>query len=151
MRAGKDLKGVGSIECDPVEDCLFVPAAPAGESVLVHLEGPESEEKALRDKVVWKGSRNAYGNFNVMLDYQAPEDGKMPTMVKLDTWKSSTNDTTSKYGAHLATPPASDTLFPQVLPFQFRPAEDVPGGCGVDVTRVPQPSEDDRPRPLTVP
>jgi serine/threonine protein kinase len=150
VRAGKDLKGLGTIQCRP-EDCLFVPAAPAGDSVLVHLEGPEGEDRALREKVPWESRHNAYGNFNVWLDYQAPEDGKMPTMVKLDNWKSSTNDTSSTYGVRLATPPASDTAFPQVLPSQFRPADDVPAGCGADVTKVPPPHEEDRPRPMTAP
>jgi hypothetical protein len=138
VRAGKDLKGLLPIRFRP-DECLFLPAAPASDRVLVHLEGPESEESALRGKLAWEGGRNAYGNFNALLDFQAPEDGKMPQMHSLDWWKSWSNETASYYGARLATPPAIDTTFAQVMPTQFKPGDDVPAQRGADLSSLPRP------------
>jgi hypothetical protein len=138
VKAGKDLKGLLPIRFRP-DECLFLPAAPASDRVLVHLEGPESEESALRGKVAWEGGRNSYGNFNALLDFQAPEEGKMPQMHSLDWWKSWSNETASLYSARLATPPAIDTTFTQVLPGQFKPGDDVPAQRGADLTLLPRP------------
>jgi hypothetical protein len=138
VRAGKDLRGLVPIRCKP-DQCLFVPAAPAGDRVLVHLEGPESEETALRAKLAWEGGHNAYGPFNALLDFQAPEDGKMPQPYNLERWKAFSNEyTTSTYSARLATPAVADTPFTRALPGQFRPADDV-AGYGADVPSLPRP------------
>ncbi len=145
VQAGKDPKGLVAIQCRP-DECLFVPAAASGDRVLVHIEGPEGEEKAVLGKITWDAGRNAYGNFNPLLAYQAPEDGKMPQMRDVNFWKTWSNDLQSTYGGiSLAQPPASDTLFTQVLPAQFKPGEDVRRGCGADVKAVPQPREEPGP------
>ncbi len=137
VRAGKDLKGLTPLECRPTA-CLFVPSAPSGDRVLVHLEGPESDETGLKDKVRWLGGANAYGAFNNLLTFQAPEDGKMPQPSTLEGWKKFSGDTDGIYrNVELAAPPL--VAFTQVLPADFRPGEAIKGKFGADIADLPRP------------
>jgi hypothetical protein len=138
LQAGKDLKGLVPVVCKPT-DCLFVPA-PAGRSLL-HVEGAEVEEKALREKLQWDGDRNAYGAFTSLLDQQPPGD-EMPLLMSLDKWKAFTGEGAgSKFGVKPAAVPPADTPFTQVLPSQFKPAEDLPGA---GAAQLPRPSGNDK-------
>jgi hypothetical protein len=137
VRTGKDLKALTPLECRP-SGCLFMPSAPSGDRVLVHLEGPESDETALKDKVRWVGGPNAYGGFNCLLNFQAPEEGKMPQPSTLEGWKKYSGDTDGSYrNVDLAAPPLAP--FTQVLPADFRPGDGVKAGMGADVAELPRP------------
>jgi serine/threonine protein kinase len=140
VRAGKDLKGLTRIECRPA-DCLFLaPGPPAVDRILVHLEGPEGEETALRAKLTWgeEGVQNAYGGFSCLLDQQTPEEGKMPLFK--EQWRSFSNESSSEFGARLALPVAADVVFTQLVPAQFKPADDMPARYGVtDPLTLPWP------------
>jgi serine/threonine protein kinase len=152
VRTGKESKGLAMLQCQP-DECLFVPAA-AGERVLVRLEGPEGEDKALQGKVQWERGRNAYGTFNMMLDYQAPGDSAMPMTMAggVDSWKKWSNDSMSSYGVRLPTLPPYDLSLIQVLPAQFsqfKPADDTSPTCGADLKAVATPREEPRPPAAT--
>jgi hypothetical protein len=137
VRAGKDLKGLAPVSCRAT-GCLFVPAGTPGDRVLVHLEGPEGEESALRGKVRWSGGANAYGGFNALLDFQAPEEGKMAQPMTLDRWKEFSGDGDGAYAnVGLAAAPAAPS--PQAQPADFRPGDKVPADCGADVAALPRP------------
>jgi hypothetical protein len=141
VRAGKDLKGLTSFQLKPAS-CLFLPAPPVSDRVLVHLEGPDGEETALRSKLTWgeEGLSNAYGGFSCLLDHQAPEEGKMPLLLSPDQWRNFSSEGTIEYRARLSTPPPVDIPFTQLLPGQFKPADDVPTAYGVpDLKGLPWP------------
>jgi hypothetical protein len=138
LQAGKDLKGLVPVLCRPT-DCLFVPG-PSGRS-LVHLEGVEVEEKTLREKLQWEGDRNAYVTFPSLLDRQPPGD-EMPLLMSLDKWKAFTGEGAgSKFGVKPAAMPPADTTCTQMVPSQFKPAEDLPG-AGADLAQLPRPARD---------
>jgi serine/threonine protein kinase len=139
VRAGKDLNGVTAIQCKP-DGCLFLPAPPINDRVLVHLEGPEGEETALRSKLTWgeEGGSNAYGGFGCLLDYQGPEEGMKPPPFSMDQWKNFSGEGSIKHIARLAAPPAGDISFTQLLPTHFRP-DDLPERFGALVTTLPLP------------
>ena len=123
MRAAKDLKSLAKIQCEP-EDSLFVPAS---DRSLVHLEGPESEEPRLRDKLNWESSgKNAYGSFSTLLERQSISAMiKMPLPSNLDVWKNDvSHETGSEYNVKLLRSPAADSAaFPSLLPAAFRTEE----------------------------
>src|SRR5262249_54376593 len=89
VRASKENKGLATLQCRP-DECLFMPAAPAGSRVLLRLEGPEVEENALRARVIWDadGAHNAFGIFDALIEFQPIEEGKNPQTKDLDSWKS---------------------------------------------------------------
>jgi serine/threonine protein kinase len=123
MRAVKDLKSLAKIQCEP-EDCLFVPA---GDRALVHLEGPESEEPRLKDKLSWESSgKNAYGSFSTLFERQAiGVMMKMPLPSNLEAWKNDvSHEMDSEYKVKLLRSPAADlAAFPSFLPSEFRTGE----------------------------
>jgi serine/threonine protein kinase len=148
--AGKDLKGLTPLACKP-SDCLFLAPPPAPDRVLVLLEGPEVEEMGLRGKLTWgeDGSRNAYGSFGRLLVGQAPEEGKMALVVNKDHWPTFANEPQSPFNARLA--PASiavDAAFTELVPGQFKPAEDPSAGFGADLASLPWPRDAAAARPV---
>jgi serine/threonine protein kinase len=150
VQAGKESKGLAMLKCQP-DECLFLPTA-AGDRVLVRLEGPEGEDKAVQGKVSWEPGRNAYGTFNTMIDYKAPGDGMMPQMPGVDSWKRWSNDNQSSYGVRLPVLPSPDIPLIQVLPAhfsQFKPADSPFAACGADATELPRPREEPRLPPAT--
>jgi serine/threonine protein kinase len=124
LRAGKDLRSLTPLQVKP-SNCLFLPAPPTADRVLVHLEGPEGDEAMLRDKITWgeEGNSNAYGGFSCWLDHQSAEEGKMPEPFDRSRWKTFSKESTIATG-RLAQAPAADVPFTQMLPPQFRPAEE---------------------------
>jgi serine/threonine protein kinase len=122
FRAGKDIKSLAVVQCRP-EDCLFLPAA---DRALVHLEGPESEERGLPEKLFWEHvGKNAYGGFTTLLEQQSIGSMMMmPSPSKLEDWKDKVSgETESDYNVKLPSPPAADTAFAQLLPPAFRTDE----------------------------
>ncbi len=114
------------------QDCLFVPA-PAAQP-LVKLEG--SEEKALKDKLTWEGGRNAYAaGYTSLLEQQPPGEAMMLPPLNREGWKTFTGETTSKFGVELLSPPAADGPFPQLMPGQFKVADEL-SGFGADEERL---------------
>ena len=122
LHAAKDIKGLPKTRCEPV-DCLFLPAR---DRALVRLDGPEAEEKALRDKFSWESNgRNAYGNFTALLEQQAVDSlMNWPTMSNQEKWQREVSgETSSKYNVKLPDLPAADAAFAELLPASFRPDE----------------------------
>ncbi|HZV06506.1 MAG TPA: serine/threonine-protein kinase [Gemmataceae bacterium] len=120
LHADKDVKGLPKLRCEP-SDCLFLPAR---DRALVRLEGPEAEEKSLRDKMSWESTgTNAYGNFTALLEQQAIDSMmKWPSTSSHETWQRDVSgETSSKYSVKLPSPPPVDAVFTQLLPAAFRP------------------------------
>jgi serine/threonine protein kinase len=133
LKAAKDLKSVAQIQCTP-EECLFLPGA--GDRVLIHLEGPESEERGLKGKVSWETGKNAYGNFTTLLEQQTiGAMMQMPLPSNLEAWKTSfSGEMDSEYNIKL--PAASDAAaLPQLLPSAFRIPEALKD-YGADLTAL---------------
>jgi serine/threonine protein kinase len=120
LKAGKDLKSLAQLRCVP-EGCLFLPLP--GDRALIHLEGPESEERGLKNKLAWNApGPNAYGVFNTLLEQQSNGTMmKMPLPEPLEAWKTSfSGETDSEYNVKLSNPPATDTVLTQLQPSAFR-------------------------------
>jgi serine/threonine protein kinase len=123
LHAAKEIKGLPKTRCEPA-DCLFLPAR--GDCSLVRLDGPEAEEKGLREKLSWEGNgRNAYGNFTALLEQQAVDSlMNWPTMSNQEKWQREvSSETNSKYNVKLPDLPAADAAFAELLPAAFRPDE----------------------------
>ncbi len=122
VRAVKDLKSLAQLRCEP-EACLFLPSS--GDRALIHLEGPESEERGLKSKLAWNGGPNAYGSFNTLLEQQSIGSMmKMPLPSPLEAWKNNfSGETNSEYNIKLINPPAADTAFTLLQPSAFRTTE----------------------------
>ncbi|HEY7326315.1 MAG TPA: serine/threonine-protein kinase [Gemmataceae bacterium] len=123
MHAAKDIKGLPRMRCEPT-DCLFLPAR--GDRALVRLDGPEAEEKGLREKLSWESSgRNAYGIFTALLEQQAVDSlMNWPTMSNQEKWQREVSgETNSKYNVKLPDPPAANAAFAELLLPAFRPGE----------------------------
>jgi serine/threonine protein kinase len=134
LRAAKDIKGLAKTRCDAA-DCLFLPA---GERALVRLEGPDGQQRGLREKFSWESSgKNAYGNFTALLDQQSVDDTmSMPPPSNLETWKKDVSgEMNSEYNVKLPSPPAADAAFTQLLPKAFQPS-DILKDYGVDIQKL---------------
>ncbi len=118
LGAGKDLKGLVPIDCKPVGS-LFLPATSG--RTLVHLDGPETEEKALGEKLKWVGEKNAYGAFTWAFDQQPRGDEMaMGRPMTMETWKRFTREeTTSQFGVKLDAVPPAEPAYARLLPSQF--------------------------------
>jgi hypothetical protein len=87
LQAGREQRAPVPVKCE-AKGCLFVAAA--GRS-LVHLDGPETGEDRLKERLVWSGEGNAYGNMSDrMFDQGVPGDEMaMPgPTVGAERWKS---------------------------------------------------------------
>jgi serine/threonine protein kinase len=123
LRAAKAIKGIPRTRCEPT-DCLFLPAR--GDRALVRLDGPEAEEKGLRDKLSWASTgRNAYGIFAALLEQQAVDSiMNWPTMSNQDKWQREVSgEANSKYNVKLSAAPAANAAFAELLAPAFRPDE----------------------------
>src|SRR5205807_904483 len=93
QRAGKDLKGLVQVQCE-ARDSLFLPAN--SEGALVRLDGPETDEKTLKDKFAWRSDHNAYGAFKDMVAFQ-PGGEEMTLPISVEKWKTLFGETMSKF------------------------------------------------------
>jgi hypothetical protein len=151
MHADKDVKKLPKLRCEP-SDCLFLPAR---DRALVRLEGPEVEEKSLREKLSWESSgTNAYGNFTALLEQQAVDSMmKLPAISNHETWRRDVSgETSSRYSVKLPSPPPADAVFTQLLPSAFR-LEDSLKDYGADLSALrllsAMSSKSDERRPFT--
>jgi hypothetical protein len=134
LSAGRDLRGVVPVRVEPTR-CLFLQAP--GARPLVYLEG--SEEKALARKLDWQGGVNGYGGYTSMLEQQPPGEAMMLVPVNRELWKTTYGEASSKFGVELATPPAADEPFAQLMPSQFKlPAES--SDLGAAAADLPRPA-----------
>jgi serine/threonine protein kinase len=105
-------------------DCLFFAAA--GRS-LVHLEGPETSEDRLRERLLWSGDGNAYGNLrDRMFDQAVPSDEMaMPgPVVNEKSWRRLfKEDSNARFlpTIQFASPPSPEFGFSRVEPPHLRP------------------------------
>ena len=133
--ANKDLKGIVPLSCEPA-DCLF---ATLGGKALVYVAGGDADETALRDKLTWKGSKNAY-NAPWLVDQQ-PLLGMMRKPFDREKWKMFTGEMDGKFLESIKFAGGSDMDRPtDARPDQFAVSDTdlKPFGCLVD--RLPAPS-----------
>jgi len=112
LSVGKDPRGLIPVHCKATS-CVLLPAS-AGRT-LVHLEGPDSEDKSLRDKFTYEGEKNGYG-YTSMLTQEGGESMVPP--VGVDKWKTVAGERASTFGVALRIP-SSTTRFSQMRPEQF--------------------------------
>jgi hypothetical protein len=139
MNCGKDVKNLPPLRCT-TSSGLFVAAA--GHS-LIHLEGPETNEDRLKDKVDWKAgdNGNVYAGFNDgMLDQRPHGEEMAPPAIVSDKWKTFTGEMTIKVPrtVKFASPPSPEGPFTRISPSHFKPIELT--GYGADVTSLPKPA-----------
>jgi serine/threonine protein kinase len=134
LKAGKDLKSLAQLRCEP-ENCLFLPMP--GDRALVHLEGPESEERGLKGKLTWIPAMNAYGSFNTLLEQQSNGTMmKMPLPATLEAWKNNfSGETDSEYNVKPINPPAPDLLLTLLQPSALRTSDKLKD-YGVDLAAL---------------
>jgi len=141
LKAGKDLKALVPVAFTAGQS-LFVAAA--GQA-FIHLDGPDTNEEKLKEKLIWTGEQNAFAGYNnEMIDHRpASEDARALTMMQ-DRWKMFAGDAGSSkfYPRVKFTTPPGDTPFARLTPGQFKPADLT--GVGPDVQQVPRPSSEPR-------
>jgi hypothetical protein len=136
LSAGKDLKGLVPPWCKPA-NCVFLPG-PDPRS-LVHLDGPDTDEKGLQEKLKWKGEGNAYGAYTTLFDQQPPGDAMPSPPMNKEKWQNFSGDTTSTYDARLESPPPADAPYAELKVEDFR----LPSGSakrGANLDRLPAPA-----------
>ena len=135
--ANKDLKGIVPLTCNPA-DCLF---ASLGSKALVHVDGGEADETALKDKLIWKGSKNAY-NVPFLVDQLPTGVGMMRTTFDREKWKTFTGETDGKFleSIKFAETPDADGLA-DANPEQFAVSDLDLKGFGADVGQLPVPQK----------
>jgi hypothetical protein len=73
---------------------------PLGNKKLVLLSGLDSEasDMALKNRLEWKGSHNAYGPFSAMIEQQPGQVGMMrPRPYNQEKWKEITGESDGKF------------------------------------------------------
>jgi serine/threonine protein kinase len=132
--ANKDLKGIVPLTCKPT-DCIFTSLLSKS---LVAVAGSDADETALKDKLAWSGSKNAY-NVSWLVE-QIPGGGMMRKTYDREKWKTFSGETDGKFleSIKFATPPDIDHLA-DARPAQFGVSDtDLKGfGCDVGSLRVP--------------
>jgi hypothetical protein len=124
------------------QDCLMVAA---GGRPLVFLDGPGSEEQARR-VFTWRGERNSYAGYEVVLEQQPAGEGAMPQRFKQDDWKRLTSETDQDpqfLEGHFDVAPLAERPLSQAVPGGFRfqpdPKVEVQGG-GANPEQLPRPA-----------
>jgi hypothetical protein len=143
LQAGREQRGPVPVECE-ARECIFVAAS---DKSLVHLDGPETGEDRLRERLTWTGEGNVYGNLkDRMFDQMVPGDEMAmsgPTLGA-ERWKSLfKEDGNSQFLPAVqfdAAPPAEGSFF-RVKREQMRPR--VLKEVGAEVS-VPMPAADGR-------
>jgi serine/threonine protein kinase len=145
LQAGREQRAPVPVQFE-AKACLFVAAT--GQS-LVHLDGPETGEDRLKERLVWSGEGNAYGNLkDKMFDQLEPGDEmKMagPT-VGQERWKILfKEDGSAKFlpTIQFAAAPAAESPFSRVEPPQMRPVASSLKEVGAG-PNVPMPASSER-------
>jgi serine/threonine protein kinase len=116
LTSGKDPNNLIPVRCLP-KNCLFIPS-PSGKA-LVHLEGPEASDKALKEKLDWQSmGTNGYGNFTSAVDQQ-PMGAEMAQPMNMEKWKKFTGEKESEFELKLKKAPPIDAPFTQLKPEEF--------------------------------
>jgi hypothetical protein len=139
MNCGKDVNNLPPLRCNTAS-CLFVAAA--GHS-LIHLEGTDTSEDRLKDKVQWStdDNGNVYAGFNDgVLDQRPHGEGMPQPAIMSDKWKTFTGEMTIKVQRTVkfaASPPAGGP-FTRVAPSHFKTIDLT--GYGADAGTLPKPA-----------
>ncbi|MFO0881325.1 MAG: serine/threonine-protein kinase [Gemmataceae bacterium] len=116
LSSAKDPRGLVPLRCR-AENSLFLPASTS--KTLVQLEGPDSDDKGLRDKFTWKdGRQNAYGGYTSLLT-QDSTDG-MAAPMGMDRWKMLPGEEASTFNVKMERLPPTTTSFTSIEAGQFR-------------------------------
>ncbi len=139
LHSAKSIKGMAKTHC-LASGCLFLPAS--DRSALLRLEGPESEESGLREKLTWEsGEKNAYGKFPALLELQSLDTMKMPASLNQEKWKREmVGEMNNEYNVVLPAPPGTEISFTELTPPAFRPPDAIES-CGVDPRSLPRPHD----------
>jgi hypothetical protein len=136
LAAGKDLKGLVPVQCD-AQRCLFLPGPSL--RALVHLEGPDTDEKTVKEKLTWKGQGNGYGPYVTMLEQQPTGEEMAPPAMGTATWKKFTEEDGAKFGVKMKALPAERPLA-EVIPSDFGYAGEEDTKYGAELKDLPRPS-----------
>jgi len=117
VTVARDPQGLLPLRCD-TKECLFLPAARVTPRPLIHLEGPDNEDKSRRDKFRWTGSGNAYGPYTSFLTQESGDGAGMPAPMSMEKWKSEMGEEKATFGFKLARTPTT-LNFAQMVPEQF--------------------------------
>ncbi len=122
LQAGKEQRGPVPVQC-VAKGCLFVAAASRS---LVHLDGPETSEDRLKERLDWTGDGNAYGNLkDRMFDQQPDDEMAMPgPTVGAERWKSLFKEEGNSLflqAIQFREPPPAEASFARVVSTQMRP------------------------------
>ncbi len=129
---GKDPRGLVPMTVNTTR-CLLVPAG--AEKTMIALEGSDSEDKSLRDKCLWEGKENAYGNFQQILSERSSGDERMMQTKDANKWR--TNEESSTIGVETDKWPAESRLS-QAEPSEFDPPKKA-GESGAKLVSLPRP------------
>jgi hypothetical protein len=132
---GKDPRGLVPIAFKAT-GCLLIPAG-AGKT-MISLEGSDTEEKFLSQKLTWEGSQNTFGPFKTMLAQQTAGDD-MPLVPAMDSakWKTQYPEETSNFGVEMIKSPIDDRFW-EMEPSQFTPPKEAPES-GAPLALLPRP------------
>jgi hypothetical protein len=139
LSCGKDVTSLPPLRCT-TSSCLFVSAA--GHS-LIHLEGIDTSEDRLKEKLQWTSddNGNVYAGFNDgVLDQRPHGEGMPQPAIMSDKWKSFAGEMAVKVqrAVKFAAAPAPGSSFTRVAPSHFKTTELT--GYGADVATLPKPA-----------
>jgi len=107
LRGARDLKSFTPMQCKAT-NCLFTSLAG---KTLVHLEGMETTEDKLKERLTWEGSNNVYGNFQEMLDQKPSGTEMRPPSFGENTWKTFSGESDARFAkVKFSTAPETATL-----------------------------------------
>jgi serine/threonine protein kinase len=139
MSCGKDVATMPALRC-ATSNCLFVAAAG---HALIHLEGTDTSEDRLKEKVQWSSedNGNVYAGFNDgVLDQRPHGEGMPQPAIMSDKWKSFAGEMAVKVqrSVKFASTPAPGSTFTRIAPEHFKTTELT--GYGADVSTLPKPA-----------
>jgi hypothetical protein len=141
LRSTGELKSLVPIKCK-VANSLLVPL---GSMSLIVLSGLESRlsDTALKERLLWEGNRNVYGNFLGLVEQQ-PGNLMMTKPAKLDRekWKELTGETESKFLDQIKfAETITSAMLPSVRPAQLAVADQK--DVGANTENLPDPPREE--------
>lgn len=143
LQTTKDLKDLLPLAVS-ASDSIFT--ASADGKALVHFDGEVSEEKKLRDRVKWDGSRNVCSRYENMIDQQVPGLSLMTPLPPLGMKKwiddnGDHSDWVYKDRERVIHPDRDDDPLTAVRPAEFKVRKTgAPQDTGANLTEVAQPA-----------
>lgn len=146
LRTSQEGRDLVPVQVKAATRCLF---ASAGRKSLVHFEGEMADEQKVRARFTWDGGgRNAYGNYESMVDQQPTRGEGMPLApMGRERWTAVSHEDARWVDRVRFAGPVEEKPLQAMLPGDFRPVADGEQdlrGFGAQVEAMPRPAGESR-------